>query len=76
MTTKNKTMLIASSMGCVAFGFGCFMQFVKILKSQNNILCYEDVGFTDVWIPELLILVLLAILSTLAFSIMLIEAKQ
>ena len=45
--------LIASSCGMVAFGFLAYMQAEIILMAQNEVICYADVGFTDIWIVEI-----------------------
>ena len=65
----HKTILITSSMGFIAFGFLCFMQGNFILTEINNVVCFEDVGFSDIWIDDLLIFVMTAIASTLCLTL-------
>ena len=61
--------LIASAMGFIAFGFLCYMQGEYILTEINNVVCFEDVGFSNIWIPDLAILVMTAIASTLCLTL-------
>ena len=65
----HNTILITSSMGFIAFGFLCFMQGNFILTEINNVVCFEDVGFSDIWIDDLLIFVMTAIASTLCLTL-------
>ena len=65
----HKTILITSSMGFIAFGFLCFMQGNFILTEINNVVCFEDIGFSDIWIDDLLIFVMTAIASTLCLTL-------
>ena len=65
----HKTILITSSMGFIAFGFLCFLQGDFILTEINNVVCFEDVGFSDIWIDDLLIFVMTAIASTLCLTL-------
>jgi len=68
--------LIASAMGFIAFGFLCYMQGELILTMVNNTYCMNDVAITSIWIPDLAILVLTAIASTLCFNLLLIEVQR
>jgi len=68
--------LIASSCGMVAFGFLAYMQAEIILMAQNEVICYADVGFTDIWIVEIGILILCTIASTLCFNLTITEATR
>lgn len=72
----HKTIMITSSMGFIAFGFLCYMQGAFILTEVNNIVCYDDVGFSDIWIVDLLILVLTAIVSTLCLTLTMLEVTK
>jgi len=72
----HKTIMITSAMGFIAFGFLCFMQGELILTAQNNAYCFNDVGITDIWIPDLLIFVLTAIASTLCFTLTMLEVSK
>ena len=72
----HKTILITSSMGFIAFGFLCFMQGELILTEINNVVCFDDVGFSNIWIADLLILVLTAIASTLCLTLTIKEVAQ
>ena len=72
----HKTILITSSMGFIAFGFLCFMQGEFILTEINNVVCFEDVGFSDIWIDDLLIFVMTAIASTLCLTLTLKEVTE
>mgnify|MGYP001283485945 CR=1 FL=1 len=65
----DKIITIASSCGMVAFGFLAYMQAKIILMAQNEVICYADVGFTDIWIVEIGILILCTIASTLCFNL-------
>ena len=65
----HNTILITSSMGFIAFGFLCFMQGNFILTEINNVVCFEDIGFSDIWIDDLLIFVMTAIASTLCLTL-------
>tara|TARA_R110002012_G_scaffold226577_1_gene398736 strand:- start:251 stop:475 length:225 start_codon:yes stop_codon:yes gene_type:complete len=72
----HKTILIASSMGFIAFGFLCFLQGEYILTEINNVVCFDDVGISNVWIPDLLILILTAIASTLCLTLTIKEVTE
>jgi len=72
----HKTILITSSMGFIAFGFLCFMQGEFILTEINNVVCYEDMGMSDIWIDDLLIFVMTAITSTLCLTLTLKEVFE
>lgn len=68
--------LITSSMGAVAFGFLAYMQAEMILHAQNMIICYDDVGFTDIWITDIILLIASVVLSTLCFNLIINEVTQ
>ena len=68
--------LITSSMGMVAFGFLAYMQAKMILTAQNEIICFQDVGFTDIWVPEIAILVMLTMESTLCLNLTITEGTR
>ena len=72
----HKTIMITSSMGFIAFGFLCFMQGEFILTEINNVVCYEDMGMSDIWIDDLLIFVMTAIASTLCLTLTLKEVFE
>ena len=72
----HKTIMITSSMGFIAFGFLCFMQGEFILTEVNNVVCYDDVGFSNIWIDDLLIFVMTAIASTLCLTLTLKEVFE
>ncbi len=72
----NKTILIASSMGMVAFGFIAYMQAMVILTAQNNVLCFEDVGYTDIWVIEIALLVLASVASSLCLSLVIMTGAR
>ena len=63
-------------MGFIAFGFLCFMQGEFILTEINNVVCYEDMGMSDIWIDDLLIFVMTAITSTLCLTLTLKEVFE
>jgi len=69
----DKIITIASSCGMVAFGFLAYMQAKMILTAQNNAYCYDDVGITDIWIPDLGILILCTMASTLCLALTIIR---
>ena len=71
-----KIILITSSMGVVGFGFLAFLQAGLILTAQNEIRCFEDIGFSEIWIPDLAILVLTTIASTLCLSILIFQGGR
>ncbi len=72
----NKTILIASSMGMVAFGFMAYIQAMVILTAQNNVLCFEDVGYTDIWVIEIALLVLASVASSLCLSLVIMTGAR
>jgi len=72
----HKTIMITSSMGFIAFGFLCFMQGEFILTEINNVVCYDDVGFSNIWVDDLLIFVMTAIASTLCLTLTLKEVTE
>ncbi len=72
----HKTIMITSSMGFIAFGFLCYMQGAFILTEINNVQCFGDVGISNLWIPDLLILVLTAIVSTLCLTLTMLEVTK
>ena len=72
----HKTIMITSSMWFIAFGFLCFMQGEVILTEVNNVVCYDDVGFSNIWIDDLLIFVMLAIASTLCLTLTIKEVTE
>ncbi len=69
-----KIILIASSMGVIGFGFLAYLQAKIILTAE--IRCFDDVGFSSIWIPDLAILVMTTIASTLCFSIMVFQGGR
>jgi len=71
----HKTILMTSSMGFVAFGFLCFMQGEFILTAINNTYCMNELAITSIWIPDLAILVMSAIASTLCLIIAINEVQ-
>jgi len=68
--------LIASAMGFIAFGFLCYMQGEYILTEINGIYCSHDMAITSIWIPDLAILVLTAVASTLCLNLLLGEVQR
>ena len=68
--------LITSAMGFIAFGFLCFMQGEYILTEINSTYCSHDMAITSIWIPDLAILVMTAIASTLCFNLLLGEVQR
>ena len=72
----HKTIMITSSMGFVAFGFLCFMQGEFILTAINNTYCSNDIAITSIWIPDLAILVMSAIASTLCLVLVISEVQR
>lgn len=72
----HKTIMITSSMGFITFGFLCYMQGEYILTEINNVVCFEDVGFSNIWIPDLAILVMTAIASTLCLTLTIKEVSE
>ena len=71
-----KTIMITSSMGFVAFGFLCFLQGEFILTSINMTYCVSDLAITSIWIPDLAILVMSAIASTLCLVLVISEVQR
>ena len=71
-----KIILIASSMGVIGFGFLAYLQAEIILIGQSEIRCFEDVGYSSIWIPDLAILVMCTIASTLCFSILIFQGGR
>ena len=71
-----KIILITSSMGVIGFGFLCYMQGVYILTGQGDIMCVNDVGFSNIWIDDLAILVMTTIASTLCLSILIFQGGR
>ena len=72
----HKTIMITSSMGFVAFGFLCFMQGEYLLTSINMTYCVNELAITSIWIPDLAILVMSAIASTLCLVIVFSEVQR
>ena len=72
----HNTIMITSAMGFMAFGFLCFMQGEFILTAINNTYCIDELAITSIWIPDLAILVMSAIASTLCFVIVLSESQR
>ena len=68
--------LITSAMGFMAFGFLCYLQGDFILTAINNTYCIDELAITSIWIPDLAILVMSAIASTLCFVIALSEVQR
>ena len=60
----------------VAFGFMAYMQAMVILTAQNNAYCFDDVGITDIWVPEIAILVLLTMASTLCLTLVIMTGTK
>ena len=67
--------MITSSMGFVAFGFLCFMQGEYLLTSINMTYCVNELAITSIWIPDLAILVMTAIASTLCLVLVINEVQ-
>ena len=63
-------------MGFVAFGFLCFLQGELILTSINMTYCVNELAITSIWIPDLAILVMTAIASTLSLVIVFSEVQR
>ena len=72
----HKTIMITSAMGFVAFGFLCFLQGELILTSINMTYCVNELAITSIWIPDLAILVMTAIASTLSLVIVFSEVQR
>ena len=72
----HKTIMITSAMGFVAFGFLCFMQGEYLLTSINMTYCVNELAITSIWIPDLAILVMTAIASTLSLVIVFSEVQR
>jgi hypothetical protein len=71
-----KIIIISSSMGTVGFGFLAWLQAGVILTGQNEIRCFEDIGYSNIWIADLGILVLTTIASTLCLSILIFQGGR
>jgi len=71
----HKTIMITSAMGFVAFGFLCFMQGEYLLTSINMTYCVNELAITSIWIPDLAILVMTAIASTLCLVLVINEVQ-
>ena len=67
--------MITSAMGFVAFGFLCFMQGEYLLTSINMTYCVNELAITSIWIPDLAILVMTAIASTLCLVLVISEVQ-
>ena len=67
--------MITSAMGFVAFGFLCFMQGEYLLTSINMTYCVNELAITSIWIPDLAILVMTAIASTLCLVLVINEVQ-
>jgi hypothetical protein len=52
------------------------MQGEFILTAINNTYCIDELAITSIWIPDLAILVMSAIASTLCFVIVLSESQR
>ena len=68
--------LITSAMGFMAFGFLCYLQGDFILTAINNTYCMNEIAITSIWIPDLAILVMSAIASTLCLVIVISEVQR
>ena len=68
--------LITSAMGFMAFGFLCYLQGDFILTAINNTYCMNELAITSIWIPDLAILVMSAIASTLCLVIVISEVQR
>ena len=67
--------LITSAMGFMAFGFLCYLQGDFILTAINNTYCMNELAITSIWIPDLAILVMSAIASTLCLVVVISEVQ-
>ena len=68
--------LITSAMGFMAFGFLCYLQGDFILTAINNTYCMNELAITSIWIPDLAILVMSAIASTLCLVLVISEVQR
>ena len=68
--------LMTSAMGFMAFGFLCYLQGDFILTAINMTYCVGELAITSIWIPDLAILVMSAIASTLCFVIVINEVQR
>ena len=68
--------LITSAMGFMAFGFLCYLQGDFILTAINSTHCMNEIAITSIWIPDLAILVMSAIASTLCLVIVISEVQR
>jgi len=68
--------LITSAMGFMAFGFLCYLQGDFILTAINNTYCIDELAITSIWIPDLAILVMSAIASTLCLVLVISEVQR
>jgi len=68
--------MITSAMGFMAFGFLCYLQGDFILTAINNTYCMNELAITSIWIPDLAILVMSAIASTLCLVIVISEVQR
>ncbi len=71
-----KIILITSSMGVVGFGFLAYLQAGLILTAQNEIRCIGDLGYSNIWIPDIAILIMTVIGSTLCFSLLVFQGGR
>ena len=71
-----KIILITSSMGVVGFGFLAYLQAVLILTAQNEIRCIGYLGYSNIWIPDIAILIMTVIASTLCLSILIFQGGK
>jgi hypothetical protein len=68
--------LITSAMGFMAFGFLCYLQGDFILTAINMTYCVGELAITSIWIPDLAILVMTAIASTLCLVLVISEVQR
>ena len=68
--------LMTSAMGFMAFGFLCYLQGDFILTAINMTYCVGELAITSIWIPDLAILVMSAIASTLCLVIVINEVQR
>jgi hypothetical protein len=71
----DKLITIISSSGMVAFGFLAYNQAKVILTAQNEIICYDDVGFTDIWVPEIALLVGFTMIASILFTTLILQDR-
>jgi len=76
MNKLEKIIIISSSMGTVGFGFLAYLQAGFILTEQEVRCIVNDVGYSNIWIDDIGILIMYTIASALCLSIMIFQGGR